>query len=181
MKKRNIAVPIGIAAAVAFFMIFFSGSFSAFPRIFVLDLFQRQAAGTQQAITGQATDPVQQQQVPQQEERLGGLVTFFNLQEGGGAEAVKGSEVAIGYVGVYEGEEGQLVEFDRNTEKETPFTFTLGSGQVIPGFDAGILGMREGGVRVMTIAPEAGYGAQQVGNIPPNTTLQFIVELYEAR
>ena len=68
---------------------------------------------------------------------------------------------------------------DKNTDPESGFTFVLGSGQVIPGFDVGIAGMREGGIRLIVIDPKAGYGSQQTGRIPPNTTLRFIVELYE--
>jgi len=57
------------------------------------------------------------------------------------------------------------------------FSFTVGVGQVVPGFDEGVLGMRVGGKRKLVLPPELGYGNQGVGSIPPNSTLVFEVEL----
>ena len=114
--------------------------------------------------------------------RLGGLVQVLDLKEGDGIEAVEKSTVRVGYVGFYTDEEtGENVKFDENTDPEQGFTFTIGAGQVIPGFDVGILSMRERGARHIIIDPKAGYGDRQAGRIPPNTTLQFIVELYEVQ
>ena len=179
--KRGLIIGIGVAAAVAFFLLFFGKVFFPFPKIFVLDLFQQSAVQSAQRLP-QQTAPVAAPAQPREEMRLNGLVTLLDLSEGTGLEAVKGKEIAVGYIGIFEdATSGEAVEFDRNTDKTKPFVFTLGAGQVVPGFEAGIEGMREGGIRVFHILPEAGYGGRQVGNIPPNTTLQFVVELYEVR
>ena len=63
----------------------------------------------------------------------------------------------------------------------TPFQFTLGAGDVIPGWEMGFVGMKVGGVRTITIPPELAYGANQVGPIPPNSTLIFTIELIDAK
>lgn len=61
-----------------------------------------------------------------------------------------------------------------------PFKFTLGAGEVIPGWEMGFAGMKVGGVRTIMIPPELGYGANQAGPIPPNSTLVFTIELIDA-
>jgi FKBP-type peptidyl-prolyl cis-trans isomerase len=102
--------------------------------------------------------------------------TGFTAQDvnvGQGEVAQPGDIVAAHYVGKLEN--GQV--FDSSRDRGTPIQFQLGAGQVIRGWDEGIVGMRQGGTRVLTIAPEFGYGAQAVGAIPANSTLIFEVEL----
>jgi peptidylprolyl isomerase len=71
-------------------------------------------------------------------------------------------------------------KFDSSHDRDTPFRFQVGSGQVISGWEKGLLGMREGGSRTLTLAPEFGYGERGAGNvIPPNATLIFEIELLE--
>ena len=73
-------------------------------------------------------------------------------------------------------------KFDSSKDRNDPFDFTLGGGQVIPGWDEGVAGMKVGGTRMLTIPPHMGYGARGAGGvIPPNATLVFEVELLEVK
>jgi len=69
--------------------------------------------------------------------------------------------------------------FDSSLDRNTPFSFTLGVGQVIRGWDEGFSDMQVGGKRLIIVAPDYGYGEQGVGTIPPNSTLIFEVELLD--
>ena len=98
-----------------------------------------------------------------------------DLEEGSGAEAKAGDAVTVQYVGV-NFKTGK--EFDSSWSRSEPFTFTLGAGEVIPGWDQGIEGMKVGGRRELVIPPELGYGtAGAPPAIPPNETLIFVVDL----
>ncbi len=96
---------------------------------------------------------------------------------GEGDLACSGDAVSMQYVGVlYEG--GQ--QFDASWDRGQPFDFQLGGGQVIGGWDQGIVGMREGGRRQLVIPPDLGYGDRGAGaDIPPGATLVFVVDLLE--
>ena len=98
-----------------------------------------------------------------------------DLLVGGGAEAVSGSKVSVHYVGVAfsDGE-----EFDASWNRGQPFEFKLGKGQVIPGWDQGVQGMRVGGRRKLTIPSAMAYGARGAGGaIKPHEPLVFVVDL----
>jgi peptidylprolyl isomerase len=98
-----------------------------------------------------------------------------DLVSGEGAEATKGSKVSVHYVGVAfsSGE-----EFDASWNRGQPFQFTLGRGHVIPGWDAGVAGMRVGGRRKLTIPSAMAYGARGAGGvIKPHEPLVFVVDL----
>lgn len=98
-----------------------------------------------------------------------------DLVVGEGKEAQMGNKVTVNYRGtLLDG-----VEFDSSYKREEPFSFILGQGQVIQGWERGILGMKEGGKRKLVIPPSLGYGQQQVGLIPPNSVLVFEVELLQ--
>ncbi len=98
------------------------------------------------------------------------------LKEGNGEAAKSGQTVIVHYEGTLK--DGSV--FDSSRKRATPFRFNLGSGQVIPGWEAGIEGMKIGEKRRLTIAPELGYGASGAGDvIPPNATLIFEVELVD--
>ncbi|MCA6216232.1 FKBP-type peptidyl-prolyl cis-trans isomerase [Ideonella sp. B7] len=104
-----------------------------------------------------------------------------DLVTGNGPEAQAGQSVTVHYTGwlhdpAADKQRGR--KFDSSLDRDEPFEFDLGAGMVIPGWDLGVQGMKVGGKRVLTIAPELGYGARGAGGvIPPNATLVFEVEL----
>lgn len=98
-----------------------------------------------------------------------------DLEEGTGAIAKAGDKVTVNYVGVNY-KTGK--EFDASWDRGEPFSFTLGAGEVIPGWDQGVEGMKVGGRRELIIPPELGYGSTGAPPaIPPNETLVFVVDL----
>lgn len=97
-----------------------------------------------------------------------------DLVVGTGAEAQAGKKVSVHYVGTLTNGS----KFDSSRDRDEPFDFTLGRGQVIKGWDEGVAGMKVGGKRKLVIPPEMGYGARGFPPvIPPNSTLVFEVEL----
>ena len=97
---------------------------------------------------------------------------------GTGATATAGRRVSVHYTGWlwHDGQAGR--QFDSSKGRGEPFSFRLGGGEVIGGWDEGVQGMQVGGTRVLLIPPHLGYGAYGAGGvIPPNATLKFEVEL----
>lgn len=103
----------------------------------------------------------------------GGTLEVADLVIGTGATAAAGDGVTVHYVGTFTN--GTV--FDSSYSRGTPLSFRLGAGQVIPGFEQGIVGMRVGGKRRLTIPPSLAYGSAGQGPIPPNTTIVFEVDL----
>jgi FKBP-type peptidyl-prolyl cis-trans isomerase FkpA len=108
-----------------------------------------------------------------------------DVRTGSGAEAQSGRVVTVHYTGwLYDasGPDNKGAKFDSSRDRNEPFSFSLGAGEVIQGWDQGVAGMRVGGQRTLTIPPHMGYGARGAGGvIPPNATLLFDVELIEVR
>jgi FKBP-type peptidyl-prolyl cis-trans isomerase FkpA len=103
---------------------------------------------------------------------------FEDTTVGGGAVASKGQTVSVHYTGWLE----NGTKFDSSKDRNDPFEFKLGAGQVIRGWDEGVAGMKVGGVRRLTIPPQLGYGDRGAGGvIPPKATLIFEVELLATR
>ncbi len=100
---------------------------------------------------------------------------------GTGAEAVAGKRVQVHYTGwLYDptAANNRGKKFDSSKDRGQPFSFGLGGGEVIRGWDEGVQGMKVGGTRVLTIPADMGYGARGAGGvIPPNATLVFEVDL----
>jgi peptidylprolyl isomerase len=103
---------------------------------------------------------------------------YIELQEGTGATPQTGQTVEVHYVGTLE----NGTKFDSSRDRGKPFSFKIGTGQVIKGWDEGLSTMKVGGRRQLIIPSELGYGARGAGGvIPPNSTLIFDVELISVK
>src|SRR5262245_46649476 len=102
-----------------------------------------------------------------------------DLRVGTGADAATGGLLSVNYTGwLYDPSktDHKGLMFDTSIGR-TPFSFTLGAGQVIQGWDQGVAGMKVGGIRQLVIPPSLAYGSTRSGPIPPNATLLFEIEL----
>ncbi len=112
-------------------------------------------------------------------------MTMTDTVKGKGPAAKRGNIVVVHYTGwLYDptapGNKGQ--KFDSSVDRGEPFSFMVGAGRVIRGWDEGLVGMTVGSKRTLVIPPDLGYGSQGAGNvIPPNATLLFDIELLELR
>ena len=103
-------------------------------------------------------------------------LAYVDLVKGNGAAPTSGKNVTVHYTGWLE----NGTKFDSSVDRGQPFTFRIGAGEVIPGWDEGVMSMRVGGKRKLIIPPQLGYGANGAGGvIPPNATLIFEVELLD--
>lgn len=113
----------------------------------------------------------------------GDVATLQRIDQvaGTGPEAVSGRKVTVHYTGWLHEQtaaDKRGLKFDSSLDRSEPFTFVLGAGQVIRGWDEGVAGMRVGGKRTLLIPPADGYGTRGAGGvIPPNASLVFEVEL----
>ena len=102
---------------------------------------------------------------------------YVDVAQGTGATAQNGQMLTVHYTGTLQ----NGTKFDSSVDRGKPYQFRLGSGSVIKGWDEGLLGMKVGGKRKLTIPAALGYGARGSANIPPNSTLLFDVELLDAK
>ena len=103
---------------------------------------------------------------------------YIDMEVGSGQSPVNGQGVVVHYTGTLE----DGTKFDSSVDRDKPFSFTIGIGRVIQGWDEGLISMKVGGKRRLTIPAELGYGAQGAGGgIPPHATLIFDVELLDIR
>ena len=119
------------------------------------------------------SDTLSNNSKPMDHKKISGLQITVT-KEGSGAEAKKGDHIEVHYTGkLTDG-----TKFDSSVDRGVPFALTLGAGQVIPGWETGLLGMKVGEERTLTIPPELAYGERGFpGAIPPNATLIFEVKL----
>jgi FKBP-type peptidyl-prolyl cis-trans isomerase len=127
------------------------------------------AAPAQSAAPAQPPAPAAPPAAPHPDEKI----TMTTLRPGKGATAKVGDKVSVHYVGTFA--DGK--KFDSSRDRAAPFSFTIGQGQVIKGWDQGVAGMKVGEKRKLVIPPTLAYGPQGRPGIPPNSTLTFEVEL----
>ncbi len=136
------------------------------------------------ACTEQPAAPAQNSTSTMEKSNVSDLIKTDN-KVGTGAEAIAGHDVTVHYTGWLYDEKAadhKGRKFDSSRDRNEPFVFSLGAGQVIRGWDQGVAGMKVGGQRTLTIPPQLGYGARGAGGvIPPNATLVFDVELLGVR
>lgn len=154
MSTRPTRESIAIGAALALVFVLLFGV------AFIVDLF-RVPMGDQAASVrgGERTSP--------------SIFMIDDIALGTGEEAVRGKRVTVHYTGTFQ--DGR--KFDSSLDRGVPFTFTLGAGEVISGWDEGVKGMKVGGKRKLTVPPDLGYGPNDYGPIPGNSTLIFEIEL----
>ena len=126
-----------------------------------------------------AIELVNEEKSKMQDKGITELIIIDN-KVGDGREAEKGLTVTVHYTGwLYENGE-KTTKFDSSVDRREPFSFVLGVGQVIKGWDSGVNGMQVGGSRTIIIPSSMGYGSRGAGDvIPPNSDLIFEVELVE--
>jgi peptidylprolyl isomerase len=109
-------------------------------------------------------------------------LSFEDTRIGTGDTPRQGQECVMHYTGWLWVDGAKADKFDSSHDRDRPFTFPLGEGRVIRGWDEGVATMKVGGARTLLIPPELGYGARGAGGvIPPNATLLFEVELLDVR
>jgi len=105
-------------------------------------------------------------------------LALADLVEGIGSSAGEGDRVTVQYVGyLYDSQE----KFDSSWDQGKPLTFKLGAGEVIDGWEEGLVGMEVSDRRELVVPPDLAYGTEQVGKVPPDSTLIFVVDLLDVK
>lgn len=110
-------------------------------------------------------------------ERRNNGVYVRDLEEGDGPQVRRGRRIAVHYTGYL----SDGTRFEQVAPPAAPIEFSIGDRTVIPGWETGLLGMRAGGERQLVVPPSQGYGARQVGRVPPHATLVFVIKLVSVR
>ena len=155
MNKQTLITIIALAVAGFFF---YAGG----------NPFMAQTNKNASAVGGQGTS------TPSESSNSGQLIVQDETV-GTGAAAKAGDTLTVDYVGTL----ADGSKFDSSIDRGTPFSFQLGAGSVIQGWDQGLVGMKVGGKRKLVIPPSLGYGANAIGPIPANSTLTFEVTLHK--
>jgi len=161
-EQETLAIVIGLAVVVV--LLFSSGLFS-----FNLNK-NNQTPVLDFDITQGASENIE---LGVERELFDGAVLVTDTVLGAGLPVLPGTIVTLHYIGGLSN--GEI--FDNSYDKGEPVSFLSGAGMIIPGVDGGIQGMMAGGKRTIVISPEFAYGDQQMGPIPPNSTLIFEVEI----
>ena len=133
------------------------------------------SSGSGKVVVSKSTSLAKKPTIPKQNGDPPSQLVKSDVVKGKGATAQAGDTVTVQYVGV-RFRDGK--QFDASWDRGQPFTFPLGAGQVIPGWDQGVAGMKVGGRRQLTIPSDLAYGAQGAPpDIAPNETLVFVVDL----
>ncbi len=180
MRKLNMIEWIAVAAALVVVSIFvFPSWFGSvfFPSNASPETQNQATAAALNASTTPPSSPTSNTNANMQNiSTVPGLEVYDN-QVGTGSTVVSGSQVTVNYTGTLP--DGTI--FDSNVNPQfghvAPLPITVGVGQVIKGWDLGLIGMKVGGTRTLVISPDLGYGNVQKGPIPPNSTLTFTVQL----
>ena len=142
-------------------------------------------AGATGVALAQTTPPSASPSLQSKTNAMPSTLQKTDVKQGTGAEATSGKPVVVHYTGwLYDPTkpDAKGAKFDSSRDRGQPFSFPLGGGRVIKGWDEGVVGMKVGGQRTLIIPPEMGYGARGAGGvIPPNATLVFDVELLEVK
>jgi FKBP-type peptidyl-prolyl cis-trans isomerase len=104
---------------------------------------------------------------------------FAEIKQGNGTQLTGGMKAAVTYTGYLT--DGQIFDTTNRNGQQQPFLFTLGTNEVISGFEQGIAGMKVGGKRLIIVPPSVGYGDKAQGSIPANSVLIFVIELQSAQ
>lgn len=150
------------------FLIFFVLAAGLFLLFRFSDLAKLETEGPANILSGLE----EQATTTQSQQNINGL-KIETIKQGQGVQTKNGDLVSVHYTGVLT----NGTKFDSSVDRGEPFNFTLGAGQVIKGWDLGVLGMKVGEKRKLTIQPEMGYGSVATGPIPANSILIFDVEL----